>query len=914
MAEQPAATAWRLLESSPDCAKLLDRDGRLLCVNASGCTALELDDAAALQGRAWCGLWPAPFQETVQCAVRQALGGGATRFTAPCPTLRGTPRWWDVSVWPVPDGQGGVAAVVALSRDVTALQEARQEQAENAARLSFLLEATQVGYWELDLDTRRARTSPSHDRCFGYTAPVAEWDAEIFLRHVHPEDRTRVRATLEQSVARLEPMAQTFRVLWADGSLHWLNAQADIYRDARGVPLRLLGTLREVTARKRAEEEAREASQRALRLAQDAEIQRARLDALLQAAPAAICYADAGGAIVLANAGNRALWGDQPAARHVGDYEQWKGWWADGGPRHGQPLAPHEWAMARALAGQEVGGDVVDIEPFGAPGVRKTVLLRGSPIRDAQGGITGAVLAQIDITDRVRAEAGLRASEAKLRAITDAMPQMVWSTRPDGWHDYYNRQWYAFTGLAEGETDGEGWNGVFHPDDQARAWERWRHSLRTGEPYEIEYRLRHRSGQYRWVLGRALPVRDDTGRIIRWMGTCTDIHESRLAQDALLRSEESLRQADRRKDEFLAMLAHELRNPLAPIATAALLLRAGGADAQRVAKASAIISRQVQHMTDIVNDLLDVSRVTRGLVQLEQETFDLKDALRAAVEQVRPLVEARNHALSMRLGPVPLWVRGDHTRCTQMVANLLNNAAKYTPPGGHLALDSRSDPDGRVRVQVSDDGDGIDAALLPHVFELFTQAERTPDRAQGGLGIGLALVRTLAEMHGGRVAAQSAGRGQGSTFTLELPLAEAPARAEALAAPAADEPGAGAAAVPGAEGLRIALVDDNADAAQTLAALLQLHGHRVSVFGCAGELLRHGLEPPPQVCILDIGLPDMSGHELARRLRQLPGLDGCRLYALTGYGQAPDRAASHAAGFDAHFVKPVDPVELLGRL
>ena len=901
-----AAMGPLLFESSPDCVKVLDTEGRLLRMNRNGRCALEIDDFETVRGRYWHELWPAASQDSVRTAVRKARAGEPVRFTAPCPTALGTPKWWDINVSAVSNAQGQVVAILAVSRDITELLQARQEQAETVARLQFILDTTQVGYWELDLATGRARTSLSHNRCFGYAEPVAEWGIEIFLRHVHAEDRARVQSTLEQALARRRSLAQTFRVVWPDGSVHWLSAHADVYRDGDGPPRRLLGSVRDVTEQKKADAQIKAASQRALRMAQAAETQRARLDALLEAAPVGIAYADASGALVLVNAANRALWGEHPLSSHVSEYGEWKGWWADSSARHGQRIQPGEWGLARALAGEDVPGDLIEIEPFDALGTRKAVLLRASPVRDPDGGITGAVVAQMDITDRVRAEAALRESEGRLRTITDAVPQMVWSTRPDGFHDYYNRQWYAFTGVVEGSTDGEGWSGMFHPEDQPRAWERWRHSLATGETYEIEYRLRHHTGQYRWVLGRALPVRDEAGRIVRWMGTCTDIHEWKIAQEALQRSEESLRRADQRKDEFLAMLAHELRNPLAPIATAAQLLRVSLHDAQRVAKASAIISRQVQHMTEIVNDLLDVSRVTRGLVHLDLETFDLKDAVHAAIEQVRPLLESRDHALSAPLGAVPLWIRGDRTRCIQMVANLLSNAAKYTPPGGRISLEAQASGDGHVRLQVQDNGDGIDVQLLPHVFDLFTQAERNPDRSQGGLGIGLALVKTLTQMHGGRVSAQSAGRAQGSTFTLELPAA-APPQPSCTGVDTLHAAG-------GASGMRIALVDDNTDAAQTLAALLQAYGHQVSVFGRASELLLADIEPPPQVCILDIGLPDMSGHELARRLRQRPALAACKLYALTGYGQERDRSASREAGFDEHFVKPLDPAVLLSKL
>jgi PAS domain S-box-containing protein len=511
----------------------------------------------------------------------------------------------------------------------------------------------------------------------------------------------------------------------------------------------------------------------------------------------------------------------------------------------------------------------------------------------------GLVVFFRDITPRKRNEKRVRESEAKFRSITDAMPQMVWSTRADGYHDYYNRQWYAYTGMPEGSTDGAGWSGMFHPEDQPEAWERWRHSLATGEPYEVHYRLRHRSGEYRWNLGRALPVRDEAGAIIRWMGTCTDIHDQKLA-------EEELKAASQRKDEFLAMLAHELRNPLAPIATAAQLLTLAANDEKRVRHASEIIGRQVRHMTELVDDLLDVSRVTRGLVALEMETLDLKPVIAAAIEQARPLIEARRHLLQTRMDAGMALARADRVRMIQVIANLLNNAAKYTPQGGEILL-SLTLTDSRAQIAVSDNGSGIDAALMPHIFDLFTQAERTPDRSQGGLGLGLALVRSIMALHGGSVRAESAGPGKGSTFTLTLPLVanaepqgshvepQAPVRREGHA-------------------LRLMIVDDNADAAATLATLLEAQGHQVMVRDDAKSALEAARADPPQAFILDIGLPDIDGYELARRLRADPKTQDALLIALTGYGQPHDRVLSRGAGFDAHFVKPVDFVQLMAAL
>ena len=487
---------------------------------------------------------------------------------------------------------------------------------------------------------------------------------------------------------------------------------------------------------------------------------------------------------------------------------------------------------------------------------------------------------------------GLKEGEAKFKTIADAMPQMVWSTLPDGHHDYYNRQWYEFTGVPEGSTDGEGWNAMFHPDDQARAWEIWRHSLRTGDDYEIQYRLKHRSGSYRWTLGRALPVRSESGEILRWMGTCTDIHDQKIA-------EENLKQVDQRRNEFLAMLAHELRNPLAPISTAAEILLIEGIDSQTASYTGSIITRQVSHMTGLIDDLLDVSRVTRGLVTLNVETVDLRQVLDAAIEQARPIIDARKHELTVRMASSGACVEGDRLRLVQVVANLLNNAAKYTAEGGKILLCLETLGTDAV-VTVTDNGIGIDAKLLPHIYDLFTQGERSPDRSQGGLGVGLSLVKSLVELHRGRVEAASVP-GAGSTFTIALPLQRGREPVSALPARLLAEK---------VKPLRIVLVDDNEDAAVMLAIRLRAAGHAVTVKHDGKSTLALDPAVAAQVFILDIGLPDLDGYELARRLRQLPTCGAATFIALTGYGQPEDRAKSKTAGFDHHFVKPVDGEKL----
>ncbi|QOY93501.1 GAF domain-containing protein [Massilia sp. UMI-21] len=360
----------------------------------------------------------------------------------------------------------------------------------------------------------------------------------------------------------------------------------------------------------------------------------------------------------------------------------------------------------------------------------------------------------------------------------------------------------------------------------------------------------------------------------------------------------ALREADRRKDEFLAMLAHELRNPLAPIRSAAELLRLGQLDEARIRRTSEIISRQVRHMTGLVDDLLDVSRVTRGLASLDQREVDARTVVTDAIEQARPLIEQRRHQLALHLTPEPAHVRGDLKRLVQCVANVLNNAAKYTPEGGNISL-SLGVADALVNITVADDGIGMTPDVAAHAFDLFAQAQRTADRTQGGLGIGLALVRSLVELHGGEVFLRSAGPGRGTELKIALPRLE-PAAAGAPA------PNAAPAARDAHAARRVLIVDDNVDAAQVLATLCELLGHQVSVEHSSLRALERAVRERPDVCLIDIGLPDMDGNALASRLRGLPETRHALLAAVTGYGQERDRATAHAAGFDRYLVKPVE--------
>ncbi|MFC7513418.1 ATP-binding protein [Herbaspirillum sp. GCM10030257] len=364
-----------------------------------------------------------------------------------------------------------------------------------------------------------------------------------------------------------------------------------------------------------------------------------------------------------------------------------------------------------------------------------------------------------------------------------------------------------------------------------------------------------------------------------------------------------LTRANRAKDEFLAMLAHELRNPLAPISAAAQLLELAASDPVKVKQAAGIISRQAGYLTALIDDLLDVARVTRGLIVIDKNPVDFRQVLSDAIEQMTPHISARQHNLSLHLPPEPANVVGDRKRLVQIVTNLLANAAKYTPEGGNITARLQVSS-GQVVLKISDNGIGMAPDLLAKAFDLFSQGERTSDRSQGGLGLGLALVKTLVELHSGSAHADSAGIGQGSTFTIRIPVVTN--ASNEVKAPSVS----GEQTIKATQGLRLMIVDDNVDAADTLSLLLKAMGHEVFTEYTAAKGIDRIREIKPEVALLDIGLPDIDGKDLARRLRTMPEGAKTVLIAVTGYGQEHDKKESSAAGFDYHFVKPVNIEEL----
>ena len=541
---------------------------------------------------------------------------------------------------------------------------------------------------------------------------------------------------------------------------------------------------------------------------------------------------------------------------------------------------------------------------------------RADKIRGLEGGADNYLAAPIEADELIanvnallrmrRIQVDLRDSEERFRQLTDNIDDVFWMFSVPGRRLVYVSPAYAAVWGHSAESlreEPSGWLEAVHADDRARLAARWER-LAEEPHYDEEFRIHGADGQLRWVRDRLFPVRDVRGQVYRVARMSSDI-TARKEMEALLRT------ADSNKNQFLATLAHELRNPLSPIRNAAALLGASGEGAaERQARARDVITRQVDHLAHLVDDLLDVARISEGKIVLRNEEVDLKGVIAQAIETAAPLIAAREHSLDVRQPQEDLWVAGDPVRLAQSVGNLLHNAAKFTPAGGAITLGvevSGEAPVQRVRISVRDNGIGIDADNLPRIFGMFAQAAVPPDRAPEGLGIGLSLVSHLAELHGGRLEAASSGIGQGSTFTIELPLLRAASGAPAAAPQEAED---------GIEsgGMRVLLVDDNVDAMEMMGFLLAEMGYQPVTTADAGEIEALALRHKPQVIVLDIGLPGVDGYQVARRIKGNPALAHIRLVAHTGYGSPEDRRRAQEAGFDAHLVKPAELSDLEAAL
>jgi PAS domain S-box-containing protein len=605
-------------------------------------------------------------------------------------------------------------------------------------------------------------------------------------------------------------------------------------------------------------------------------------------APAYTC--DESGLITAFNEGAAELWGrrpklNDPADRYCGSHEMFA---AD----H-TPLERDRCRLALALRGEraEQAEEILIGRPDGS---LVNVLAYASPIY-----VNKKLAGAIGILVEIAATRGLHAASRRLAAIVDSSSDAIVSKDLQGTVLTWNHAAEVMFGYAASEIVGKSITLII-PEERADEEFQVLSSIRRGETVDHFETVRQRKdGSFLDISLTVSPIRDETGRVIGASKIARDISE-RKRLDALLRD------SDRRKEEFLALLSHELRNPLAPIRNALELARDSRKDSSTLELAHEVIDRQLSHLIRLVDDLMDASRLTRNELQLRRERVDLASAIRTAIESTRSLMESAHHELSIELPGAPVEVNGDPVRLAQVFSNLLSNAAKYTDPGGAISIAlAREGTYGVVRV--SDNGIGIPEDMLESIFDMFTQVDRSLERSRSGLGIGLSLVRTLVELHGGSVSASSRGTGAGSEFSVRLP---------AFARSGADKPGADhdSTRTRAESGCRVLVVDDNVDSAETMAMTLKLRGHTVCTAYDGLEAVDLAISFRPQIALIDIGLPRLNGYEVARRLREHPCGRGLFLSAMTGWGQEEDKARAREAGFDHHMVKPVDHAQLKALL
>ena len=609
------------------------------------------------------------------------------------------------------------------------------------------------------------------------------------------------------------------------------------------------------------------------------------LQAVIDGSPDAIFLKDREGRLLLANPVTLAAIG-KPAEECIGktDEEFLLN------PEDGRVI------MANDRRIMESGQTGIYDETLATPSGTRCFRSHKSPYRDAAGKVVGLISVSREVTEQKAAEAALRESEERFRVLTQAIPSLLWETDAEGSNTFMSDAWRSYTGMTAEQTVDGRWTEALHPEDRKVIYREWMAAVASPQLFECRYRLRAADGSFRWFLTRAAPLRDTEGRVRRWVGSSTDIDEIVQAQAALAT-------ADRRKDEFLATLAHELRNPLAPIRNGVHVLKRRQSSDDANAPLIAIMDRQVQQLVRLVDDLLEVSRISRGQIELRKESVAVSDFLQEALETCQPLIDKHGHRVSLKIAGEPLRVFGDPLRLSQIAANIINNAAKYTPPGGQIEIEAASER-GEAALRIRDNGMGVSAEMMPRIFELFVQAEAHAGLADGGLGIGLALARQLAELHGGRIEGASDGVGKGAEFVVRLPLQQKPVIA---AAPEEED------ARDDLKTARVLVIDDDPDVADGFRVLMETLGAtvRAAYDGPAGVATIDGFDP--DLIFVDIGMPGVDGYETARRIRRSHAEPRFLLVALTGWGQLEDRRRALDAGFHFHLTKPA-PIEALEGL
>ncbi|MGB3655473.1 MAG: PAS domain S-box protein, partial [Rivularia sp. (in: cyanobacteria)] len=874
----------------------------------------------------------------------------------------GSIRWVRDRGFVVNDENGQPFRLAGVSEDITERKKASEALREQEARLQFMLECSQIGEWDLDLTTEpyTAHRSLKHDQIFGYESPLPEWSYEIFLSHVHPDEREYVDRSFKRTLSSYVDWDFECRIIRTDEKITWIWARGSVYRDSNGNPMRLIGSVTDINQRKQADEQLRESERRLRRLVESnmfgvvlgdsfgglhyandyllniigytsAEIDNgevrwdeltppefAALDdkAIEEVSTKGVCtpyekefrHKDGRRIPILIGAAllNEPFNKNQEIVAFVLDLTQLKqviqerdrffnlsldimtianleGYFTSVNPALERTLGLTSAEITTKpyldfVHPDDIAATVAEAQKlsqgFNTIGFENRYRCKDGSYHWFSWNVSAFPEQQVfycvarDVTAQKQTELALRESELNFRTLANSMPQIVWTARPDGFLDYYNQRWFDYTGMTLEQTQGWGWEPVLHPEDVQMCVDVWSESVRTGNEYSIEYRFRRaKDGEYRWFLGRAIPLRNENGQIVKWFGSCTDIHDQKCAQEAA-------EQANRIKDEFLAVLSHELRTPLNPILGWAKILQKGNLNPKKTEIALETIERNAKLQTQLIDDLLDISRILQGKLRLNEASVNLATVIQSALETVRLAAEAKSiHIHTAKASEVGI-VNGDEGRLQQVIWNMLSNAVKFTPKGGHIWI-TLTQVENYAQIQIKDTGKGIKKEFLPYLFEHFRQEDSATTRKFGGLGLGLAIVRQLVELHGGTVTADSAGVGQGAIFTVEIPTQSAINSTELL--PETDRTSSNL------NGINILVVDDEVDSCELIAFLLEQEGATVTTAASASEALESIAKSTPDLLISDIGMPDMDGYELIETIRASEKGKSIPAIAVTAY-------------------------------
>jgi len=795
----------------------------------------------------------------------------------------------DDSAAPIRDEHGHISGCVLVFRDVAMQRRAERDKVDQlltARLLAAIIESSDDAIISKTLDGIIQSWNAAAERLFGYTAEQAVG------RHISliiPPERIAEEDHIvsQLKAGRRIDHFETER-LRADGGRLLVSLTISPIKDDAGTVIGASKIARDVTRQRHAEH-------RELQLLAEATAANAKFQAFFEQGALFAGIMDINGTLLEAN--RLALEACGFTKEQVLGKPFWEGpWWSPS-----QLLVE----QIRAASGEAAAGQTFRAEMpyFVADGSERIADVTIQPIRDESGRVLFLAPTGVDITDRRRIEA----EREKFVTLIESSTDFIGMCDLNGVPFFINRAGLDLVGLDDiDEARRVPVASFFFPEDQPKIIDEFfPQVLKTGHG-EIEIRFRHfKTGAARWMAYKVLTLPDATGQPIAFATVSQDVTERKRLEDNLRRLAADLSDADRRKNEFLAMLAHELRNPLAPISNATRALRLSDVDGGGLQAAAAMLERQVGQMARLVEDLLDMSRITRGKIELRKERVELAPIVHQAVEAVVAQFRSMNHELTVTLPPHPIHLEADPARLAQVIGNLLNNACKFTDRGGHIWL-TVDQEGGRAVIRVRDTGIGIAAADQSSLFEMFAQVDTSLERSRDGLGIGLTLVKTLVEMHGGTVQVHSEGLGLGSEFTIRLPVAAAIARPPSQ--PAVRE------AIPPSVGRRILIVDDSEDGAESLAMLLQLGGHETYQAHDGQEAIEAAERLRPDAMLLDIGLPILNGYEVCRRIRKEKWGQHLTIVALTGWDQEEDRHRSREAGFDAHMVKPVDHDELLKLL